>query len=286
MKYLLTISLFLASLLATAQSQPAQIPQGINYQAIARDDAGEILAGFTMTVTVRIKDAPINGSTVYTERYADTRTDNFGLLHLVIGEGDPTRFADIDWTTTPLFLELTLDMGSEVVTLPTTPFQAVPYALAAGTSLDAKIWTKEGDDAFYEDGNVGIGTDAPERSLQVAGTDDQFLRMSSTSFGASIVGLEMTRGSASNSTDFRMVNDGGRLKFQSTQDNFTGRTVPSDNMAVTSSGNVGIGTINPESRLSLQDSEEVGLSIRSTGTESSFVDLLRGEGDALAQYRR
>ncbi len=39
MKYLIVFPLFPASLMAIAQ-----IPQGINYQAIARDDAGEILA--------------------------------------------------------------------------------------------------------------------------------------------------------------------------------------------------------------------------------------------------
>jgi hypothetical protein len=287
MKHLLISIFYLISFLVFAQdAQPPHIPHGINYQAIARDDAGEILTEYTMTVALRIKDAPENGATVYTERYIDVMTDNFGLLHLVIGQGNPTDFADIDWTTTPLFLELTLDMEGEVVTLPATPFQAVPYAIAAGTSLDAKVWTKESDDAVYEDGNVGIGTDAPARLLHAAGTGDQFLRMASTSFGGSIVGLELTRGSAFSSTDFRMINDGGRLKFQSTSDNFTGESGdPNDNMALTSSGNFGIGTLNPESRLALQDPGDVGLSIRSTGTQSSYVDLLRGEGDALVDWR-
>ncbi|WP_020570786.1 hypothetical protein [Neolewinella persica] len=287
MKYLLAFTFFLITITAFAQDTPIpQIPQGINYQAIARDDAGQILAEYSMTVGVRIKDAPTNGATVYTERFIDVSTDKFGLLHLVIGQGNPTGFADIDWTTTPLFLELTMDIEGESVTLPTTPFQAVPYALAAGTSLDAKVWTKEGDDAIYEDGNVGIGTDAPDRLLHLAGPDDQFLRVASTTFGASIVGLELIRSSAFSSTDFRMINDGGRLKFQSTSDNFTGESgEPNDQMTVTSSGNVGIGTLDPQSRLALQDPGEVGLSIRSTGTQSSYVDLLRGEGNALADWR-
>lgn len=285
MKYLLTLTLFLASLLAIAQPLPPQVPQGINYQAIARDDAGEILAEYTMTVQVRFKDAPSGGATVYSERFIDVRTDKFGLLHLVLGQGNgsPAAFAAIDWTTQPLFLELTLDLPNESVTLPTTPFQTVPYAMAAGTSLDAKVWTKEGDDAIYEDGNVGIGTDAPDRSLHVAGTGDKFLRMASTSFGGSIVGLEMIRGSVNSSTDFRMVNDGGRLKFQSATDNFTGE--PNDQMTITSSGNVGIGTLNPESKLSLWDSGNVGLSIRATGVQGPYVDLLRGEGNALVDWR-
>jgi hypothetical protein len=287
MKYLLTLSLFLASLLVFAQNQPApQVPQGINYQAIARDDAGEILPEFTMTVTVRIKDAPVNGATVFTERYIDIMTDKFGLLHLVIGQGNPNGFTVIDWTTTPLFLELTLDMGTEVVTLPTTPFQSVPYALAAGTSLDAKIWTKQGDDATYEDGNVGIGTDAPARLLHLAGTGEQFLRVASTDLLGSpnTAGLELTTLNASEGADFRMINQGGRLKFQSAVSNFTGEIY--DAMAITFSGNVGIGTLNPESKLSLSDPGDVGLSIRATGVEGPYVDLLRGAvGNDLLGWR-
>jgi hypothetical protein len=110
--------------------------------------------------------------------------------------------------------------------------------------------------------------------------------MESTSDGSSTSGLELTRGNTFSATDHRMINDGGCLKFQSTIDNFTGQSGElNDNMTVTTVGNVGIGTLDPQSKLALQDSEAVGLTIHSTGTQSSYVDLLRGEGDALADWR-
>ncbi len=180
-------------------------------------------------------------------------------------------------------MDLTLDLAGDLVTLPATPFQRIPYAMAAGTSLDGGVWTRAGDHAVYEDGNVGIGIDTPDRLLHVAGPGDQFLRLGSTSSGTSIAGLELIRGSAFSATDFRMINDGGRLKFQSAIDNFSG--VPSDHLAVASSGSVGIGTLDPESKLSLHDSGDVGLSIRSTGTQDSYIDLLRGQGASNSDWR-
>jgi hypothetical protein len=290
MKYLLTSIFFLVSLLAFAQnSSTPQIPQGINYQAIARDAAGDILPNYTLTVSVRIIDAPVNGNIVYTEQFVDVSTDNFGLLNLVLGQGSgPGNFDEIDWIAEALFLELTLVLPNETVVLPATPFQSVPYALAAGTSLDGRIWTRIGDSAFYEDGNVGIGTDTPERSLHVAGSGNQFIRVATTDFssGTSTAGLEMNRGNVFSSTDHRMINQGGRLRFQSTQDNFTGESGElNDNLAITSGGSVGIGVLNPESKLALHDSEDVGLTIRSTGTQMAYLDLLRGEENSLSDWR-
>ncbi len=66
--------------------------------------------------------------------------------------------------------------------------------------------------------NVGIGTAAPNRLLEVSGAGNRFLRVTSTD--ASQTGIELFRPGAGN-TDWRMLNDGGSLFLKASVDDFT-----------------------------------------------------------------
>ncbi|MFH1608496.1 MAG: hypothetical protein ABH951_00550 [Patescibacteria group bacterium] len=128
---------FLVLLLAfISLSMSAQIPQGINYQAVLRNTTGVILQNQNTTVKFTIHQATPNGTTVYEEAWSTT-TNNYGLVNLQIGQGAPTvgTFSAIQWGTNSYFLQVWADIGSGYVNLGTTQFISVPYAMVSGSSL-------------------------------------------------------------------------------------------------------------------------------------------------------
>lgn len=119
-------SLFLL-LIGIMASVWAQAPQGVNYQAVARDGSGVLMANKGISVDFLIHSASSTGAVVYDETHAAT-TNEFALFNLVIGMGAVNSgiFADIDWNDDSYFLEVKLD-GTSVGT---TQMLSVPYALS------------------------------------------------------------------------------------------------------------------------------------------------------------
>ena len=117
----------------------AQAPQGINYQAVARNPDTSPKATTQITVGIKIKD-PF-GTDLYAESHNVT-TNGLGLFNLTIGQGNnpTTPFANIPWATGSKLLEVIINGVSGG----TQPLLSVPYALyAEKTNLQA--------------GNNGIG---------------------------------------------------------------------------------------------------------------------------------
>jgi hypothetical protein len=105
-------------------------------------------------------------------------------------------------------------------------------------------------------GNLGIGTDSPASRLHIAGSTDQFLKVQRTTSGSGLAGIDLLRDDEFQATDWRIVNDGGTLKFLDAINNFTGAA--DLNMTLTSGGHLGIGIDAPESPLHILGSEFVG----------------------------
>jgi len=113
----------------------SQIPQGFNYQAIARDGTGAILDNKTLQVRFYIRSESTAGTLFYQELHSSVTTNSFGLFSVVIGNGTPESgtFSSIDWSVSPKWLETDIfytpigwkDMG-------TAQLMAVPYSMAAG----------------------------------------------------------------------------------------------------------------------------------------------------------
>jgi len=120
-------SFFFLSFLFCFSTIYAQAPQGINYQAVARDGDGGLLAEMRITVQFEILSGSTDGPAVYEESHNVT-TNAFGLFSAVIGQGDATSgsFAKIDWSADSYFLKVSVD-GT---VLGTTQFMSVPYALS------------------------------------------------------------------------------------------------------------------------------------------------------------
>ena len=132
MKHLLAL-LFTALLIAAN----AQAPQGMNYQAVARNSQGTLLINQPIGLRFSIRDGSLSGTIVYSETQTAT-TDAFGTFSTVIGSGIPVTgtFASIPWATGSKFMQVEMDItgGTNFVDMGTSQLMSVPYALYAQTS--------------------------------------------------------------------------------------------------------------------------------------------------------
>jgi uncharacterized protein (TIGR02145 family) len=106
-----------------------QSPSGINYQAVVRDAAGQVIVNTAVNAQIRILKDSTTGTPVCYEVFNVT-TNEFGLLNLVIGSINQVDFDAIDWSQGPYFVEVTIN-GTLVNT---SQLLSVPYALHSKTA--------------------------------------------------------------------------------------------------------------------------------------------------------
>ena len=137
----------------------SQIPQGIPYQAAARNASGQILANTPVLIRFSIIDSVANGTMVYQETH-NLVTNSMGLFSTNIGMGSVVigTFNTIYWGQNFKFLKVELDtsaQGNNYIDMGTQQMMSVPYALYAGTITNGT----NGVDTFYVGnnyfGNVG-----------------------------------------------------------------------------------------------------------------------------------
>ncbi|MES2592241.1 MAG: collagen-like protein [Bacteroidota bacterium] len=128
-----TVLLFLLSL-TLIFSLHAQAPQGFNYQAIARNNAGVAIVNQNVGLQISLRQSTANGTIVYTETHSVT-SNNIGLLNMVVGGGTVVTgiFTTIDWSAGPYFIEISTDLtgGTNYALMGTQQLMSVPYALYA-----------------------------------------------------------------------------------------------------------------------------------------------------------
>ncbi len=117
----------------------SQAPQGIPYQAAARNANGQLLANRAVQVRFSILDSTTSGLEVYKETH-NTSTNALGLFTLNVGMGTVASgiFSSINWGQNFKFLKVELDTtasGSNFVDLGTQQMMSVPYALYSGKSM-------------------------------------------------------------------------------------------------------------------------------------------------------
>ena len=117
----------------------AQAPQGINYQGVARNSAGQAMAQTNVSVLIKLYQGdPNTGTLVYQESHAVT-TDTFGLYALTIGMGTVQggfTFSQVPWSSGNIWVSLGMDPtgGSTYALVANQQLMSVPYALYAATS--------------------------------------------------------------------------------------------------------------------------------------------------------
>lgn len=145
------LAIFILGITITAQAQ-----QFINYQGVARNNAGEILVTQAVGLRLSILSGSATGAPVYVETHART-TDAFGLFTLQIGQGTVVsgQFDTINWGANALYLKVEIDPtgGTNYTFAGTSQFASVPYA------LNAKNGTPDGHnpgDMLYWNGTSWI----------------------------------------------------------------------------------------------------------------------------------
>lgn len=161
MKQLITF--IVSFILLTGSSFAQNVPQGMKYQAVARDADGQVIAGQDITLRISLYDHPARPVIDYMETHQVT-TNELGLFALTVGEGIPEKgtFDRIPWGTEEIWMQVSIRTTDQVdfVTISDTKMLSVPYAFHAGTANDfagttdsrggttdpyTKIWNVQGN---------------------------------------------------------------------------------------------------------------------------------------------
>ena len=122
------------SVLFCAITFAQSVPQGINYQAVARDANGDVLMNQALTIQFSVI-SDITTSAVSWQETHTVSTNDYGLYTAIIGQGIATSvgssatFDVIDWGASNHLLKVEVDYGNGLVDMGTTAFMSVPYAL-------------------------------------------------------------------------------------------------------------------------------------------------------------
>jgi len=146
----------------------SQSSDKFSYQAVVRDNGGDIINNATVGVEITILKTNTEGSVVYKETFAPETNDG-GAFRIEIGTGAIVEgnFQSIDWAIDDYFIQTAVDfsggtdyvvMGtSQLLSVPTTLHSKFTSGVVVRTSLqrDALSSPKTGQLLFCSDCNGG-----------------------------------------------------------------------------------------------------------------------------------
>ncbi len=150
----------------------AQVNKGINFQGVARNNNGIILANKIINLRLSIKTDSTNGITEYQEIKSIT-TNTIGLFSVVVGSPQDRNiisignFENINWSNTEKFLEVEVDLTGELYfsSLGIQKINYVPYAFYAdkvdAVNINGILGIKKGGTGFdnLKDFKINAGLD-------------------------------------------------------------------------------------------------------------------------------
>src|ERR1041385_8945702 len=85
-----------------------QVPQGMKYQAVARNSKGEILANEKIVLKISLSSKQRGATIVYYSDVHNVLTNDLGLFSLVVGEGitNKKNFNEIPWSTEEIWMDV------------------------------------------------------------------------------------------------------------------------------------------------------------------------------------
>jgi uncharacterized protein (TIGR02145 family) len=118
-----------------------QSPEKMSYQALIRNESGELVKNSAVGMKISILQGSASGVAVYIETH-ETTTNANGLVTLEIGGGTiiTGTFTGIDWSAGTYFIKTETDpSGGTIYSITgTSQVLSVPYALYANTAGTAK----------------------------------------------------------------------------------------------------------------------------------------------------
>ena len=271
MKKVLFLLVVLLSVSGLCFKAGAQAPQGIPYQAVARDVSGNLITTQAIALRFSIHDGNAAGPVVYQETQNDT-TNTLGLFSVNLGLGTPVSgtLASVNWGSGDKFLQVELDPagGTSFTDMGTTQLMSVPYALYAGNSSNG--WSTTGNS----------GTNTIDNALGTNDTTDLVIKTDNFET-ARLFSNPETGGGLNTPTDrLRLMRSGmayqkwpmvASFQLGSYEPNLEGRTqldiallngpgVNPDNkvMSLLANGNVGIGNTSPTEKLDVNGNGKFG----------------------------
>src|SRR5687768_15435666 len=134
-----------AFLLFSAVTFAQTVPQGMKYQAVARNLTGNIIANEEIALKISLVSSGKSSSAYYIEVHTIT-TNQLGLFSLVIGEGKVEKgsFTAVPWSTDDIWMQVNIkDKNSTIyTTISNSKLLAVPYAFHSGTASQLVSATK------------------------------------------------------------------------------------------------------------------------------------------------
>ncbi len=242
----------LLALMALVLATNGQAPQGINYQAVARNAAGTPLTNHHVGLQFSVYVGAPTGTAVYVE--SDTATTNeFGLFTTVIGGGTATTgtFVNINWGSGGnVYLNVGIDPtgGTSYTSMGTTQLQSVPYA------LNSSQWSSNGLDIVNNNSNGAVDVVSSDQDIMnlTGSATNTSPYIAFSNIGGRYRGYV---GIWSDTAGFDVGTGGGN-----TTGNFNLVTQASPKMTITPTGLVGIGTTAPGAQLDVQGDISMGLS--------------------------
>jgi len=140
---MMLLTLFIIAINSSGQ----KVPQGLNYQGVARDDNGYPIVDKEIVIQVTVNKTTATGEVVWQETHKLT-TNEFGAFSIVIGEGNSTfagtatTFSNIDWSMADYFVRIQVDFGDAkfgngLQDFGSIKLESVPYALVADSVIHA-----------------------------------------------------------------------------------------------------------------------------------------------------
>jgi hypothetical protein len=168
------VLLSLLACLMVSLSIHAQAPQTINFQAVIRNNAGDVIKNQSVRFRLSITEG-LNGAVVFSETHQAT-TNALGLVNISIGTGSVISgiMASLNWSGVQKYLKIEVDVtgGTNFTLMGTQQLVSVPYSLfadKAGSVLNQ--WQFNVNGIHYNGGKVGIGTALPEAKLSLVGDE-------------------------------------------------------------------------------------------------------------------
>lgn len=151
----------------------SQAPEAFKYQAVVRDNAGNLMAEQSVNFQIDILKGALDGSAIYSETHSAT-TSAGGMVSLEIGNGTTTDdFSSINWGEDSYFIKIWVN-GNE---MGTSQLLSVPYALHANSAESISGEITESDPVYNgsQAANITSSDVANLANLSGTNTGDQDL---------------------------------------------------------------------------------------------------------------